>query len=86
MAEIVDEVTRETHADEIRVIHRVGMLSVGEAAVAVWVSAPHREEAFDACRQMIDRIKKRAPIWKKEFYENGNSEWVLCSHEATVHA
>lgn len=84
MAAIVDEVIKETHADAIRAIHRVGMLAVGEAAVAVWVSAPHREEAFLACRHMIDRIKQRVPIWKKEFYLDGSCEWVMCVHEAVA--
>ena len=84
MAAIIREVAAQSGADEIRAIHRIGLLKVGEAAVAVWVSAPHREEAFLACRRTIDEIKKRVPIWKKEFYEDGNSEWVLCTHEKVL--
>lgn len=57
-------------------IHRKGMLSVGETAVFVAVSSVHRGEAFEACRYVIDEIKHRLPIWKKEFYENGESEWM----------
>jgi molybdopterin synthase catalytic subunit len=59
---------------EIR--HRVGRLSVGEASVAVLATAPHRAEAFAACREAIDRLKTTVPIWKKEFYRDGTSDWV----------
>ena len=76
---IVDSVKRETRASQISVIHRVGLLEVGAAAVAVWVSAEHRREAFEACRAVIDQIKHRVPIWKKEFYPDGSNDWVLCS-------
>ena len=62
---------------EIRVLHRIGEIRVGEAAVAIAVSSSHREEAFTACRFMIEEIKNRVPIWKKEFYEDGVSAWVL---------
>lgn len=84
MAAIINEVVSQTGVDEIRAIHRVGLLGVGEAAVAVWVSAPHREEAFLACRSVIDQIKKRVPIWKKEFYGDETSDWVLCTHEKAL--
>ena len=54
-------------------IHRSGLLEIGECAVWVGVSSVHRNEAFDACRYIIDHIKVRLPIWKKEYYENGDS-------------
>ncbi len=57
------------------VVHRVGDLDVGEVAVAVAVSSPHRAEAFDACEYVIDELKMRAPIWKRERYGDGTSEW-----------
>jgi len=60
----------------VRVRHRLGLLSVGEASVAVVATAPHRQEAFAACREAIDRLKTTVPIWKKEFYSDGSSEWV----------
>ncbi len=63
--------------------HRVGELAVGELAVWVGVSAPHRDEAFRACRYIIDEIKHRLPIWKKEHYLNGDSGWVNCERCAT---
>lgn len=59
-------------------VHRVGSLAVGELAVWVGVSARHRDEAFRACRYIIDEVKHRLPIWKKEHYENGDSGWVNC--------
>ena len=58
--------------------HRIGALAVGELAVWVGVSAAHRDEAFRACRYIIDEIKHRLPIWKKEHYLNGDSGWVNC--------
>jgi molybdopterin synthase catalytic subunit len=51
---------------------------VGELAVWVGVSAPHRDEAFRACRYIIDEVKQRVPIWKKEHYVSGDSGWVNC--------
>jgi len=58
--------------------HRIGALEIGELAVWVGVSARHRDEAFRACRYIIDEVKHRVPIWKKEFYVNGDSGWVNC--------
>ena len=59
-------------------VHRVGDLSIGEMAVWVGVCAVHRGEAFDACRYIIDEVKHRVPIWKKEHYRNGDSGLVNC--------
>jgi molybdopterin synthase catalytic subunit len=59
-------------------VHRLGQLAVGDLAVWVGVSAPHRNEAFLACRYIIDEVKHRLPIWKKEHYLSGDSGWVNC--------
>lgn len=59
-------------------VHREGLLEIGDCAVWVGVSSPHRDEAFQACRYIIDQIKVRLPIWKKEHYVDGNSGWVNC--------
>ena len=64
-------------------VHRVGMLEIGECAVWVGVSSPHRDEAFEACRYIIDQVKVRLPIWKKEHYVDGNSGWVNCERCAS---
>ena len=61
-------------------IHRSGKLQVGEMAVWIGVTAKHRDESFKACRYLIDEIKARLPIWKKEYYADGNSGWVACRH------
>ncbi|HEX9773311.1 MAG TPA: molybdenum cofactor biosynthesis protein MoaE [Steroidobacteraceae bacterium] len=65
-------------------VHRVGPLAIGELAVWVGVSAAHRDEAFAACRYVIDEVKHRVPIWKKEYYPGGDSGWVNC--ERCAHA
>lgn len=62
--------------------HREGLLEIGDCSVWVGVSAPHRDAAFAACRYIIDEIKQRLPIWKKEYYEDGASGWVNCEHGA----
>jgi molybdopterin synthase catalytic subunit len=59
-----------------RCVHRVGSLAVGDIAVWVGVIAGHRDEAFRVCRFIIDEVKLRVPIWKKEHYRNGSSQWI----------
>lgn len=71
----------ETGARSLKIVHRVGWLEVGEAAVAVVAHAGHRAEAFDACRSAIDRVKSEAPIWKKEVYADESQAWVVCQHQ-----
>jgi molybdopterin synthase catalytic subunit len=65
-------------------IHRVGALKLSDMAVWVGVSAVHRGEAFDACRYIIDEVKHRVPIWKKEHYVSGDSGWVNCENCAAA--
>jgi molybdopterin synthase catalytic subunit len=60
----------------LTLIHRIGRLAVGEVSVAIGVSATHRDEAFKACRDIIEAVKHEAPIWKQEHYEDGDSDWV----------
>ena len=60
----------------ITCVHRVGTLAIGDVAVFVGASAAHREAAFDAVRHVIDEVKKRVPIWKRERYVDGDSEWL----------
>ncbi len=64
-------------------VHRLGTLRIGEMAVWVGASAPHRHEAFLACRYIIDAVKHRVPVWKKEHYRDGDSDWVNCERCAT---
>jgi molybdopterin synthase catalytic subunit len=63
--------------------HRVGALEIGDAAVVCAVSAAHREAAFAACRELIDELKARVPIWKHEFFSDGTSVWVGSGAEPT---
>ena len=74
MEEIAAEARRRWPVTDVRLVHRLGSLEVGEPSVAVAVSSPHREEAFAACRYAIDTLKATVPIWKKEFYADGE-EW-----------
>lgn len=75
MARIGAEIAAEIAGVELAVLHRVGSLKVGEIAVVCAASAPHRAEAFEACRRLIDRIKERVPIWKREHGPSG-PYWV----------
>jgi molybdopterin synthase catalytic subunit len=76
MAEIEREVRQRWPVGALTIVHRVGHLDVGEISVAVAVSCPHRAEAFEACRHAIDRLKELVPIWKKENWADGRTEWV----------
>jgi molybdopterin synthase catalytic subunit len=60
-------------------VHRTGRLGLGDLAVWVAVTAAHRGAAFEACRHVIDQVKERVPIWKKEFYADGATEWINCA-------
>jgi molybdopterin synthase catalytic subunit len=75
MRALCDEIEAELPGARLAVEHRVGVLAIGDVAVVIAASAAHRAEAFTACRAMIDRLKDRVPIWKKEFGEDG-TEWV----------
>jgi molybdopterin synthase catalytic subunit len=75
---VVAEALRRFPVKHALCIHRVGSLDLGDMAVWVGVSSAHRGEAFDACRYIIDEVKHRLHIWKKEHYRSGNSGWVNC--------
>ena len=73
--EILAEAERRWYVDHVAVAHRIGRLEIGEASVMIVVATPHRAEAFEACRYIIDTLKTTVPIWKKEVATNGE-EWV----------
>lgn len=75
-AEIVKEAESRESRVSVVVQHRVGALAIGDTAVAVVAAAAHRGEAFDACRYVIEELKKRVPVWKRELYVDGAVEWV----------
>jgi MoaE-MoaD fusion protein len=75
LAEIARQIAAALPGVRLAIVHRVGKLAVGEAAVVIAASAPHRAQAFEACRAAIDRLKESVPIWKKEIAEDGE-EWI----------
>ena len=75
LADIAEEIEREWPGTAVAIHHRVGTLAVGEIAVAITAASAHRAPAFEACRAAIDRLKERAPIWKKEVGESGEA-WL----------
>jgi len=87
-ARIVAEAIERFGIRGARCVHRLGELGLGEVAVWVGVASGHRAEAFAACRYIIDEVKHRLPIWKKEHYLDGDSGWVNCERcaEAAGHA
>ena len=81
---IIAEALEKFDVIDALVEHRVGDLQIGEIAVAVHVTSVHRGPAFDACEYIIDELKVRVPIWKKEHYTDGNTGWIEC-HECAKH-
>jgi molybdopterin synthase catalytic subunit len=79
LGEIAEEMFQRWPVRRVALLHRTGQLAVGEASVVVACSAPHRAEAFEACRHGIERLKKDVPIWKKEALETGEARWVMGS-------
>jgi molybdopterin synthase catalytic subunit len=79
LGEIAAEMLDGWPLRKVAILHRTGDLKVGEASVVVACSAPHRAEAFEACRHGIERLKEDVPIWKKEGLVTGEAEWVMGS-------
>ena len=75
MAELEAEACRKFTVTKIAIAHRTGSMALGEISVAIAVSAPHRDQAFEAGRWLIDTLKERVPIWKKEHFADGREEW-----------
>jgi molybdopterin synthase catalytic subunit len=73
---VAEKIAASFSTTAVAVVHRVGDLAIGDLAVVVAVSCPHRGEAFDACRALIDELKRSVPIWKHQQYAGGGSEWV----------
>jgi adenylyltransferase/sulfurtransferase len=81
---ILAEAAQRFGIEEAACVHREGLLELGEVAVLAAAVAAHREQAFQACRYIIDEVKQRLPIWKKEHYADGQAHWVRCSHGANA--
>lgn len=76
LAEIASEAAERARGARVAAVHRLGELAVGEVSVAVAASTPHRAEAFEAARYVIEEVKKRLPVWKREHYLDGEPEWL----------
>lgn len=76
MRRIIDEACGRWPLVRAGVVHRLGRLELGEVSIALAVSAPHRDAAFEAGRHLIDRLKESVPVWKKENWADGSTEWV----------
>jgi molybdopterin synthase catalytic subunit len=76
LAEIGAEVRQKFPVGEVAMIHRLGRLEIGESSIVIAVAAPHRHAAFEACAYAMDRVKEGVPIWKKEFFADGDEHWV----------
>ena len=80
LAEVADEMRRQWAVD-VAIAHRLGRLEIGDISLVIAVASPHRKDAFDACHYSVDRIKQIVPIWKKEFFEDGEV-WVGSQEDA----
>ena len=76
LRDVTDEIASTSPVNALAAVHRVGELKVGDIAVVVAAAAPHRAEAFAACRRLIDELKARVPIWKRQLFDDGEAEWV----------
>lgn len=76
LEELEQQARQQWALTEVAIVHRLGHLEIGEASVAIAVSAPHRKDAFTAGQWLIDTLKEIVPIWKKENWADGTSEWV----------
>ena len=78
IAEIAAEFAARPDVRAVAVSHRVGLLGIGDVALACAVSAAHRGAAFTACAELVDEVKARLPIWKRQVFTDGEEEWVAC--------
>jgi molybdopterin synthase catalytic subunit len=73
---VCEKITADFDVTAVAAVHRVGDLAIGDLAVVVGVSCPHRADAFTACRALIDELKQSVPVWKYQLFGDGESEWV----------
>jgi molybdopterin synthase catalytic subunit len=80
MAQIGDEIRERWPVSNVAIVHRTGVLEIGQASVVIAIASPHRGEAFQATQYAIDRLKEVVPIWKKEVWSDG-SQWIGWEHQ-----
>ena len=78
ITELAEEFAARPDVHAVAVSHRVGMLGIGDVALACAVSSSHRGQAFAACAELVDLVKERLPIWKRQVFTDGAEEWVAC--------
>jgi molybdopterin synthase catalytic subunit len=78
LREVAAEVAADPGVHAVAVSHRVGRLEIGDVALAAAVSTAHRAAAFAACARLVDEVKARLPIWKRQVFDDGTEEWVNC--------
>ncbi|GII22314.1 hypothetical protein Pme01_19110 [Planosporangium mesophilum] len=78
LAEVAAEIAADPAVYAVAVSHRIGRLEIGDVALAAAVSTAHRAEAFAACARLVDEVKARLPIWKRQGFADGTEEWVNC--------
>lgn len=78
LADVATTFAKEAGITAVAVSHRVGVLGIGDVALVAAVSAPHRGEAFDVCARLVDEVKHRLPVWKRQVFDDGSDEWVNC--------
>jgi molybdopterin synthase catalytic subunit len=78
LAELAEEFMARADVHAVAVSHRIGLLGIGDVALACAVSSAHRRAAFLACAELVDEVKKRLPIWKRQVFADGEEEWVAC--------
>ncbi len=79
MHSVVHDLAEKLDATHVAAAHRVGNIPIGEAALVVAVGSSHRGDAFGACREIVDQIKLRLPVWKHQHFADGTDEWVNCA-------
>lgn len=78
LKEVAAEIAADPEVRGIAVSHRVGVLQIGEVALAAAIACAHREAAFAACARLVDQVKARLPVWKRQVFADGTEEWVNC--------
>lgn len=78
LRQVAEEIAADPGVLAVAVSHRIGVLQIGDVALVASVTAAHRKQAFDSCQQLVDEVKARLPIWKRQAFDDGTDEWVNC--------
>jgi molybdopterin synthase catalytic subunit len=78
LRQVAEEIAADPAVLAVAVSHRIGVLRIGDVALVASVTAAHRKQAFDSCQRLVDEVKARLPIWKRQVFTDGAEEWVAC--------